>query len=298
MQASGEPFRLLSGDVFGAAVADSAQRFGTPLRLLHYEVSRFEECDLEFDSHLAAVSIHASPRRAFRRIDATRRDETILPYAPILIPRGATHDSVVPEGGAFIMLAVPEPVLRETAQMLGAGGDCTLVPTFPDRADDELAALMRQAALLVQAGDLSRSVELQTCLHRIVVRLVAAHSDRAPRGHTINRGLAAWQVQRVTDFVQAHVADTIQIDDLAALVGLSRHHFLRQFHRATGRTPGQFVIEHRLWLARALLGASRDPVSTIAARCGFTTEAHFAYTFRRRFGQPPSRVRCSGSELQ
>lgn len=291
MQVIGEPFRLLSGNVFGAAAADSARQFGTASRLLQYEVARFEELDLEFDSHLAAVSIHASPRRAFRRIDTARRDETILPLAPILVPQGATHDSVVPEGGAFVMLAIPEPVFHETGRMLGAGSRCTPVPTFPDRADDELAALMRHAAALVQLGDLSRSVDLQTCLHRIVARLVASYSDRAPRGSAINHGLASWQVRRVAEFVEAHVAHAIHIDALAGLVGLSRHHFLRQFHRATGQTPGQFVIEHRLWRARALLSASRDPVSNIAARCGFTTEAHFAYTFRRRFGLPPSRFR-------
>lgn len=282
---------LLMGPVFGRPSLDSALRFPGHSRLLHYEIDGFDVRDIAFDAHLVAVALQPKPVRAYRRVGDVQRQEVIEPGGAIVVPQGARHDSTVPGRGIFIMAGLSQQTLEDTADMLEAARRPMLVPTFPEASDVGLAVLMQQAAGIVRVGDLARSVELDTHLHQIAVHLLSRYFGRTPGQRSLNYGLSPLQLRRVTDFVQAHLSAPLSIDQMAAQACLSRHHFLRQFRRATGLTPGQFLIRQRMALARRSLLQSREPVSNIALQCGFTTEAHFAHSFRKRFGQTPSQFR-------
>lgn len=83
---------------------------------------------------------------------------------------------------------------------------------------------------------------------------------------------------------------------VAAAVGVSERHLARIFAE-TGHTPSAYLLERRLQRARALLA---DPlegttaIAAVAARCGFSSQGHFARVFKARFGATPLRARKDG----
>jgi len=104
-------------------------------------------------------------------------------------------------------------------------------------------------------------------------------------------GLAPMQLQRVVDFIAAHLGDEIALTDLAGLAGLSTHHFGEAFKASTGRPPYHYVIEQRVERARELLSGGERPIAEIACVAGFSSQAHLTTNFRRVTGVTPGRFR-------
>ena len=101
------------------------------------------------------------------------------------------------------------------------------------------------------------------------------------------------KLRRVIDFIEAHLNDSIGLDDLAAAAGLSANHFLRVFKLATGETPYHYLRARRLERARTLLGDDTMPLAELALECGFANQAHFTAAFSRELGISPGRYRRS-----
>jgi AraC family transcriptional regulator len=101
-------------------------------------------------------------------------------------------------------------------------------------------------------------------------------------------------LQRVTEFVAAHLSEDLTLGDLAAVAGLSRFHFVRAFKRSTGESPCQYLNLQRIRRAKQLLGCAEPPsLEDIAALVGFKSVSQFARAFRRRVGTTPRAYRAN-----
>ncbi|MEM5473507.1 AraC family transcriptional regulator [Hoeflea sp. AS60] len=98
---------------------------------------------------------------------------------------------------------------------------------------------------------------------------------------------SATELNRLIDYVEAHLAEDLSVGDMANAVGLSRFHFSRVFRQTTSETPYQFLLQRRVQKARDLLLSSKLPLEHIATICGFRTLAHFDEAFRRIVGTRP-----------
>ena len=107
-------------------------------------------------------------------------------------------------------------------------------------------------------------------------------------GSRASGGLLAWQVRKVREYVDAHIADRVLVLDLSAVVKLSEAHFARMFKRTFGLSPHAFVLRCRLELAARLMLESTESLRDIALCCGFTDQAHFCNHFRRAIGESPA----------
>lgn len=93
---------------------------------------------------------------------------------------------------------------------------------------------------------------------------------------------------RVRDYIEHHLGDAVTLEDLARVAGVSRFHFARQFRARTGESPMCYVLRTRIERAKTLLRDSQTRVIDISAELGFADQSHFARTFRRLVGMPPS----------
>ncbi len=100
-------------------------------------------------------------------------------------------------------------------------------------------------------------------------------------------------VRRVVDHVVSHLDADLSAANLAALVGVSERHLSRLFAEHVGQTPGRLVRHARLEAASRLLADTREPLSTIARQCGFTSAESLRQAFVAGFGIPPSRFRAA-----
>lgn len=80
------------------------------------------------------------------------------------------------------------------------------------------------------------------------------------------------------------------LQDLAEIAGMSRTQFAVTFREVIGSTPGNYITNWRLEVAREELAAG-VPVKTVAQMCGFSSAAAFSRAFSRRYGHAPKYAR-------
>lgn len=104
-------------------------------------------------------------------------------------------------------------------------------------------------------------------------------------------GLQPRHLAAIDRFIDAHLEDTLRIDDLASLAGLSRFHFLRCFKRATGSSPLQYILARRVARAQVLLGSDGASIAAVAYATGFSSQSHLNAMFKRHVGLTPGAYR-------
>ena len=109
----------------------------------------------------------------------------------------------------------------------------------------------------------------------------------------IRGGLPPRALRRVRDFIETHLEETISIQALADIAGLSMFHFARAFKQSEGVTPHEYLVHCRVRRAKDLLTGSKLPLSEIALASGFSDQSHLARRFREHVGVTPSSYRWS-----
>lgn len=102
--------------------------------------------------------------------------------------------------------------------------------------------------------------------------------------------VAAWQVKRAEDYIEANWDEPLTIESLATVTGTSARSLFHAFKQTRGYTPMTFLRHVRLRQAWLLLNSSQQSVTSIAYACGFGNLGHFANYFRAKFGEAPSSV--------
>lgn len=101
-------------------------------------------------------------------------------------------------------------------------------------------------------------------------------------------GLAAWQLERVVEYLDAHLPRRVELAQLALLSRLSPSHFSRAFKVSTGMAPYHWQLASRVRRAQALLVNSDASLEQVAEATGFADAVHFGRTFRKLIGATPA----------
>lgn len=177
----------------------------------------------------------------------------------------------------------------QTLQLLGSPGE-------------ELVTALRQllaiacSPALHQHGHLEL-LGLDRMLQRLVVlllcgdRIEAARTDALQGSGHRNRvfdDLLAW--------IQAHLDQPIQLQDLVQQSGYSQRSLRNFFRERCGCGPVQWIRSQRLQRARELLlnPQPHDSVSAIAGSVGYGHPSQFSRDFQRAFGSLPSALLREG----
>ncbi|MDO9356542.1 MAG: AraC family transcriptional regulator [Solirubrobacteraceae bacterium] len=181
------------------------------------------------------------------------------------------------------------PLLDEIGRALGRP---RVVEAFPDalRFDDPTTV----AAMSALDGALTEGVGPlvgDTLAYGLAAHLLGGSDWAALRPRDPHGALAREDRNRIVDFMEAHLHEAITLDALAALVPMSKYHFLRSFSLSTGLTPHRYLRQLRLRRAAELLRRTEDPVARISVAVGYVNSAKFAAAFRAQHGASPSRYR-------
>jgi AraC-like DNA-binding protein len=98
---------------------------------------------------------------------------------------------------------------------------------------------------------------------------------------------------RAKDLADARYANPLDVDDLAAVAGLSRAHFSREFRRAFGESPHAYLLTRRLERAAALLRTTDHSVTEICFAVGLSSLGSFTTSFKRTYGVTPTAYRTA-----
>jgi AraC family transcriptional regulator len=120
----------------------------------------------------------------------------------------------------------------------------------------------------------------------IVTRLLDLETGHGRVSPKVN-ALPKWRLKRALAFIEAHLGETVTLQDLAASTGLTRMHFAAQFRVATGVRPHEYLLRRRIDRAQHLLMTSPASLADIALSVGFQTQPHFTTVFKRFTGHSP-----------
>jgi AraC-like DNA-binding protein len=119
--------------------------------------------------------------------------------------------------------------------------------------------------------------------------LLYHHAVDRPNLETVRR--ESQTVARLRDYIEAHYADDIRLNDLASYAHWSPFYLLRVFHQEVGLPPHAYLESVRIRAAQRRL--ERDiPIVDIAYETGFSSQSHFSNAFKRFIGVTPGRYRA------
>ena len=175
--------------------------------------------------------------------------------------------------------------------------DRELIDASTEGAEDNVPAIIScLIAEAVATFDADRSKSRQFLLRAAAILQGRASQKREDTsGRSSRGGLARWQLNRVVDYIDAHLAERITGQDLAALIDVSIGQLFRAFKVSVGIPPLRYVVARRLESACTLLRTTRDPLSQIALTAGFCDQSHFCRVFRRVLHVTPAAWRSVNS---
>ncbi|OPA73760.1 AraC family transcriptional regulator [Paenibacillus selenitireducens] len=94
-------------------------------------------------------------------------------------------------------------------------------------------------------------------------------------------------MRQAIDYIEDHLEDVIQIDDVAKEALSSRYHFQRMFHALTGFTVTEYIRNRRLTLAAEELVGTDMKVIDVALKYGYESPEAFTKAFQRLHGVTP-----------
>lgn len=100
-------------------------------------------------------------------------------------------------------------------------------------------------------------------------------------------------VREACRMMEEAIQRPVEVDAIAAHLGLSRRHLDRLFKLAFNCSIFEYYRMIRLARARKLVRATRIDLATIAERCGFQSYARFLDRYRQAYGVAPSEDRAS-----
>ncbi|MFD2165384.1 transcriptional regulator FtrA [Thalassotalea euphylliae] len=98
-------------------------------------------------------------------------------------------------------------------------------------------------------------------------------------------------MSEVLYFMEQHFAEKVTIAQLAGQLHMSDRTFLRHFKKATGTTPGEWLIHLRIEAAKHLLESTALSMDAVAEQVGLGTSMTLRHHFKQRVSISPMAYR-------
>ncbi|KLN57420.1 helix-turn-helix domain-containing protein [Variovorax paradoxus] len=101
-------------------------------------------------------------------------------------------------------------------------------------------------------------------------------------------------IARALTHIGLNLGQPLQLEELAAVAGLSIWRFSTVFRHAMGTSPHRYVCARRVERAEKLLRQGMS-VARVASETGFYDQSHFSRHFKNALGLTPGRYRAINS---
>lgn len=209
--------------------------------------------------------------------------DTVTPFAHLDIFYSPSRDATFVTRPGHIDLSehlqLAQPLLRE---VLGVDLPVKIQLSQPTVLRD---AMLKMIGIWQQRTFLAE-LEAQHLATGIVLSLLQEfHADDAPRSRH------SQSLEWITDYLSAHIAESITVADMAARARLSQPRFASVFRQRFGMPPHRYLLHLRVQHAQDLLTRTDLALKEIASCCGFADVHHFSKAFRRLCGASPGAFR-------
>lgn len=105
-------------------------------------------------------------------------------------------------------------------------------------------------------------------------------------------------IQNAINYIEDHITDELDYEQIAAESFSSSFHFQRVFSILCGYTLGEYIRNRRLTQAGTELANTREKVIDVAYKYGYDNPESFSKAFQKFHGITPSQARGSGVMLK
>ncbi len=147
---------------------------------------------------------------------------------------------------------------------------------------------MRNADVFMQKVEMAPDMKhLAVLNHNMLMTYAKLVSLRKVGNH--NSAIAA----KVYNYVEQHIHASINVEEIAASIGLCRSYLSLQFKKETGMNLNDFINKAKIDEAKMLLTTTRMTSINIASILDFSSQSYFQAIFKKYTGMTPKKYRES-----
>jgi AraC family transcriptional regulator len=191
----------------------------------------------------------------------------------------------------LLHIYIPTQAVNRLGAQFSDKPDTLQIDQRVHRCDSGLRHLTHSIITELERRDEGLSAVLDALCEQLVIYVLRNWGASAHRDPVRTGRLATWRLKQVEEFALVNLSHRLELQDLAAIAGLSPMHFSRAFKASTGLAPHRWLIEQRVRRAQHLVLASEESLADIALACGFADQSHLTVIFKRSLGVTPARFR-------
>jgi AraC family transcriptional regulator len=157
--------------------------------------------------------------------------------------------------------------------------------------NNNLKATLQKLQSVLDGSGIDDHAYAETLGLLLLWELRRAADSKYSQLNPVRGGLTGRQLNRIKEFVDAHISRRIGISELASLVGLSQFHFIRAFKHSVGRSPYQYILSERIRVAKETLSKSDLSIADVALAVGFSDASQLNRVFLKLTGSTPTAFR-------
>ena len=99
------------------------------------------------------------------------------------------------------------------------------------------------------------------------------------------------RMKRVLEYIHTHIAESIDVEELAGIGCVTKTYFIKLFKREFGFSPIQYINKKKVERAQLLLFTTAKPIKEVAYMLGFSDQNYFTRLFRKLTDATPHEYR-------
>lgn len=99
------------------------------------------------------------------------------------------------------------------------------------------------------------------------------------------------QIKKAQEFIESNYQDKITVEQLASMLAVSRRNLERRFKKATANTVVEYIQRVKIEAAKMTLETSRENISEVMYKVGYTDTKAFRSIFKKITGLSPVQYR-------
>ncbi|MBD2054749.1 helix-turn-helix transcriptional regulator [Oculatella sp. FACHB-28] len=271
----------------------SSQALQAGQLLLEHQIQPSGECEISggLTQHLLVFELGHVDRQVFR-MGGQEYDDSLGQGDLLLIPACTSFFGACEMIDEVLALSIDPDFLQQMALEIGCPHPerLELLSGFKIR-DRQLQSIFQFIQTEIQQTKWGNQLYLDSLTNLLAIHLLRNYASRPLALRSPEEGLSKFRLNRVLEYINAHLVQDIQLADLAQAANLSQCYFASCFKQSLGIAPWQYVVEQRIERAKKLLKQSNDLITDIALQCGFNSQSHFTQQFRKHTGVTPKTYR-------
>lgn len=136
-----------------------------------------------------------------------------------------------------------------------------------------------------------KAIDIKSTVSIVLSNFKHKHIDvfRNDEEHKID--VVPFILKNVIQYINDHITEKIEIQQLTEMTKWSHHHFIRIFTKYINQTPYQYILKKKIEKARAIICETDISLSSIAIDLGFSSYSNFCNAFKKETGKTPEMYR-------